>query len=118
VIRGKWVLENLLGTPPRRRRQRAGAEDNTVGGALGARAAGRAPRQPGVRQLPQLMDPVGFALENFDAVGRWRTTEEGRPIDAPAACPTAASSPASPGWKQALLKAPGCSSHYADRQSC
>ena len=33
------------------------------------------------------MDPVGFALENFDAVGRWRTLEEGRPVDATGGLP-------------------------------
>ena len=53
------------------------------------------------------MDPVGFALENFDAVGRWRDARGG-PAGRRrrAACPTAASSTAWPGWKQALLKRP------------
>ena len=44
----------------------------------------------------KLMDPVGFSLENYDAVGRWRTAEDGKPIEPPADCPTAASSTASP----------------------
>ena len=47
--------------------------------SLDARADGGAPRQCRLRRLPQLMDPVGFALENYDAVGRWRTVEEGKP---------------------------------------
>ena len=35
----------------------------------------------------QLMDPVGFSLENYDAVGRWRTVEDGKPIDAAGGLP-------------------------------
>ena len=52
------------------RRRRQDADD--------ARADGGAPREPGLRQLPQIMDPIGFALENFDAVGAWRTATAAR----------------------------------------
>ena len=86
VVRGKWILDNLLGTPPpppppdvpalkENKRRRASR--------VGARADGGAPGESGVRELPQLMDPLGFALENFDAVGAWRTRgRRARPIDA------------------------------------
>ena len=91
VKRGKWVLDNLLGTPP-------------------------PPPAPNVAQLPERaengdkltlrqqverhradaacatchkrMDPIGFALENFDAIGRWRDRDEGKQsIDAAATLP-------------------------------
>ena len=38
--------------------------------------------EPGLRGLPQVMDPIGFALENFDAVGAWRTREPSGAVDA------------------------------------
>ena len=47
-----------------------------------------------------LMDPVGFALENFDAIGRWRTYEDGVPVDASGGCRMAASSPAWTRWSR------------------
>ena len=79
VIRGKWILENILGAPPPPPPPAVPALDEKTGTSQPhdhARAPRRASRQPRLRELPQLMDPVGFSLENFDAVGRWRTTEE------------------------------------------
>ena len=84
VIRGKWILENLLGTPPPPPPANVPAlKDNTVSSSLSVRerlAEHRA--NVACAGCHKLMDPVGFALENFDAVGRWRTVEEGRPVDA------------------------------------
>lgn len=84
VIRGKWVLENLLGMPPPPPPDSVPAlKDNTVASALSVRerlAEHRA--NAACASCHNLMDPVGLSLENFDAVGRWRTIEEGRPIDA------------------------------------
>ena len=82
VIRGKWILENILGTPPPPPPANVPAlKDNTVSSSsFRPRAAGRPPRQRRLCGCHKLMDPVGFSLENFDAVGRWRF-EEGRPID-------------------------------------
>ena len=88
VLRGKWVLENLLGTPPPPPPDVVPPfEEETERGqaAIGARADGGAPAQPGVRQLPPDDGPAGLALENFDAVGAWRTRDggtRGTPIDA------------------------------------
>lgn len=84
VQRGKWVLDNLLGTPPppppadvpelkpqsndgkllsmREQMQQHRANSACIG-------------------CHSKMDPIGFALENFDAIGRWRTTDAGLPID-------------------------------------
>jgi hypothetical protein len=52
------------------------------------------------------MDPVGFSLENFDAVGRWRTLEEGKPIDATGGLPDGSQFEGPAGLEQALLKRP------------
>src|SRR5262249_2019142 len=49
---------------------------------------------------------VGFALENFDAVGRWRTLEEGRPVDATAGLPDGSKFEGVTGLEHALLKRP------------
>jgi hypothetical protein len=89
VIRGKWILENLLGTPPPPPPANVPAlKDNTVAATLSVRerlAEHRA--NLACASCHRLMDPVGFALENFDAVGRWRTVEAGRPIDASGGLP-------------------------------
>jgi len=89
VQRGKWILENLLGTPPpppppdvpelkaaphgkllTMREQMQAHRANAICAACHAR-----------------MDPIGFALENFDGVGRWRTEDAGTVIDASGTLP-------------------------------
>jgi hypothetical protein len=83
VIRGHWVLENLMGTPPPPPPPDVPAlEENPVDAALSMRerlAKHRA--NPACASCHDRMDPVGFALENFDAVGRWREYENGAEID-------------------------------------
>ena len=79
VARGKWILENLMGTPP--------PEPPANVPGLEEREAGEPPKSlrarmalhrgnPVCASCHRMMDPLGFALENFDAIGRWRTTEE------------------------------------------
>jgi hypothetical protein len=89
VIRGKWILDNLLATPPPPPLPNVPAlDDNTVSASLPIRerlAAHRA--NPACASCHNLMDPIGFSLENFDAVGRWRTSEERKPIDASGGLP-------------------------------
>ena len=83
VIRGNWVLENIIGTPPPPPPPDVPAlEENKVDATLSMRerlASHRA--NPACAGCHNLMDPVGFALENFDAVGRWRQYENGSDID-------------------------------------
>ena len=52
------------------------------------------------------MDPVGFSLENYDAVGRWRTTEDGKPIDASGGLPDGSKFEGVAGLQKALLSRP------------
>ena len=89
VIRGKWILENILGTPPPPPPANVPAlKDNTVSSSLSVRerlAEHRA--NVACAGCHKLMDPVGFSLENFDAVGRWRGFEEGRPVDSTGGLP-------------------------------
>ena len=84
VIRGHWVLENLLGVPPPPPPAEVPAlEEQSVAANASVRERLLAHRaNPACASCHDLMDPVGFALENFDAVGRWRDLEGERPIDA------------------------------------
>jgi hypothetical protein len=87
VIRGKWVLDNVLGVPPPPPPPNV---PELVDTGVGEQARSMKERMSAHRANPacaschKLMDPVGFALENYDAVGRWRDSEGGTPIDASA----------------------------------
>ena len=87
VIRGKWVLDNILGVPPPPPPPDVPelAETGTAARARSMKERMSAHREsPACASCHKLMDPVGFALENYDAVGRWREADEGMPIDATA----------------------------------
>ena len=85
VLRGKWVLENLLGLPvpppppdiPTLKGNTEGQKPKTLREQMAEHRT-----EPVCASCHRVMDPVGFALENFDAVGAWRTMEPGGPIDA------------------------------------
>jgi hypothetical protein len=82
VIRGKWVLENLLGAPtPPPPPGVSDLEDNTVAAGLSVRERLAAHRQNAACAIcHDRLDPVGLALEQFDAVGRWRDHEFEQPV--------------------------------------
>ncbi|HEY6509750.1 MAG TPA: DUF1588 domain-containing protein, partial [Vicinamibacterales bacterium] len=87
VIRGAWILENLLGTPPAAPPPDVEAFRENKDGekALSIRAIVEQHRaKPSCNACHGVMDPLGFALENFDAVGEWRTRDRyaGDAIDA------------------------------------
>ena len=108
VIRGKWILGSLIGTPPPPPLPDVPAlDDNTVSASLPIRerlAAHRA--NAACASCHNLMDPVGFALENFDAVGRWRNIEEGRPVDASGGLPDGSKFTGVAGLEAGLLNRP------------
>ena len=83
VIRGNWILENFIGMPSKPPPPDVPVlDENKVNASLSIRerlAAHRA--NPACANCHDRMDPIGFALENFDAVGRWREFEDGRAID-------------------------------------
>ncbi|MDA1093132.1 MAG: DUF1592 domain-containing protein [Acidobacteria bacterium] len=105
VIRGHWVLENLLGVPPPPPPPNVPPlEEKTVDGSLSVRERLMEHRaNPPCSGCHSLMDPVGFSLENFDAIGRWRDTEAGRPIDATGSFPGGAAFNGVAGLEQTLL---------------
>ena len=85
VLRGKWILDNLLGTPPpdpppnipALNDRRTQAKRPTVRARLEAHRD-----NPACSACHAMIDPTGFALENFDAIGRWRDVDESfNPID-------------------------------------
>jgi hypothetical protein len=85
VRRGKWVLENLLGTPPPPPPPNVPSleEKNKEGKLLTMREQMAQHRDNAACSgCHKLMDPIGFAFENFNAVGQWRTAELEAPIDA------------------------------------
>jgi mono/diheme cytochrome c family protein len=83
AIRGNWILANIVGEPPPPPPPDAPAlEENVVSAKLPMRERLAAHRtNPSCARCHKLMDPVGLSLENFDAVGRWRTEEDRKPID-------------------------------------
>ncbi len=81
VKRGKWILDNLLGTPPPP--APAGVpelEKSELSGTLRERLEQHR-SNPACAGCHKQMDPLGFALENYDAIGRWRTEEQGQKIE-------------------------------------
>jgi hypothetical protein len=107
VLRGKWMLENILGTPPPPPPPNVPAlkETTQAGKALTMREAMAQHRaNPACASCHARMDPLGFAFENFDAIGRWRTTSAGSAVDASGALPDGTKFDGVPGLLQLLLQ--------------
>lgn len=108
VIRGNWILENIVGTPaPPPPENVPALEDNNVDQNLPMRqrlAAHRA--NPACASCHNLMDPVGFALENYDAIGRWRTHANGRALDVSGGLPDGQEFIGIDGLERGLLQRP------------
>ena len=109
VIRGKWILENLLGVvpPPPPPFVPALKESHDSGKLLTMRQRLAQHRDnPACSSCHKLMDPVGFSLENYDAVGRWRTEEAATLIDAAGGLPDGSKFTGVTGLEQAILARP------------
>jgi hypothetical protein len=85
VLRGQYVLENILDTPappPPPNVPQLTAPEGQQNHGLSLRQQMEKHRDdPGCASCHALMDPIGFGMENFDAIGRWRDQENGIPID-------------------------------------
>ncbi|MCA9191042.1 MAG: DUF1592 domain-containing protein [Planctomycetales bacterium] len=88
VKRGKWILENLLATPPPPAPPGV-PELRDRGPLLGTlkQQMEQHRSDPACANCHQLMDPLGFALENFDAIGRYRDSDRGQPIESQGVLP-------------------------------
>jgi hypothetical protein len=110
VLRGKYVLENLLASPPPppppnvpSLNTAAGSGDQTL---TMRDAMIRHRANPACASCHARMDPIGFALENFDAVGRWRADDGGKPIDVASTLLDGTKVEGIEGVKQMLLRSP------------
>jgi hypothetical protein len=110
VLRGKWILENVLGTPPPSPPANVPPlRDNpSTGKMLNMRERMTEHRaNPACSSCHQLMDPIGLSMENFDAVGRWRDRGEGDTEISPSgALPSGATFEGVSGLKRTLLQQP------------
>jgi Protein of unknown function (DUF1592)/Protein of unknown function (DUF1588)/Protein of unknown function (DUF1585)/Protein of unknown function (DUF1587)/Protein of unknown function (DUF1595)/Planctomycete cytochrome C len=110
VLRGKWLLNNIFGLqvpppPP--------GVDMNLNEKPGARPASIRERlaehrkDPSCNSCHSMIDPLGFALENFDVIGAWRTVDEsGRPVDASGTTVSGATIDGLPGLRAFLLDEP------------
>ncbi len=105
VLRGKWILDAILGTPPPppppdvpALEEPTGPTPRTVRELLTQHRA-----NPVCAGCHGRIDPLGFALENYDALGRWRTEESGKPVDAKGTLPDGTSFEGPEQLKAALM---------------
>ena len=105
VLRGKWVLENLLNAPvPPPPPDIPKLDETAVGASMSLRQQMEKHRGNAVcASCHARMDPIGFGLENFDAIGRWRTEDGKFPIDASGTLPDGRSFKGPEELKQILL---------------
>ena len=108
VLRGKWLRESMLGAPPPEPPPNVpGLPDRGEEGepASVRERLERHRANPACVSCHAPMDPLGFALENFDAIGGWRdTSEAGQPIDASATMPSGVAFDGPAGLRRELLR--------------
>jgi hypothetical protein len=105
VKRGKWIMENILGTPPSP--PPSGVEALKMEGSTRSSTLRQRMEQhrsnPACAACHRRMDPLGFGLENFDALGCWRDSEAGLPIDSSGQLPIGQTFRGASELKSALL---------------
>ncbi len=106
VLRGKWVLESMLGTPPPppppnvpELPESHNAAPSTLRERLEVHRT-----NPTCASCHERMDPIGFGLENYDVLGRWRTEDAGKPINARGQLPSGEAFDGPDGLKSLLMK--------------
>ncbi len=110
VMRGKWVMEVLLGSPPPPPPPNVPALEETKGTTDTGRALSVRERMEQHRSNPQctschrVIDPLGLALENFDATGKFRIRDGGMPVDTSGQLFDGMSITGAPGLREALLR--------------
>jgi hypothetical protein len=104
VLRGKWLLDNILGTPPPPPPPDVPAlkENGDNGKATVRERMEEHRKSPACAVCHVRMDPLGFSLENYDAIGKWRTAADGAAIDSSAALPDGTQFQGVTGLKQFL----------------
>jgi hypothetical protein len=109
VLRGKWILENIMGAPPPAPppnvppfpENEEGAKPRAIREILEEHR-----RNPACASCHAVMDPLGFSLENFDATGEWRTKDKSGPIDPSGVLADGTKVDGPLALRQALLKQP------------
>jgi hypothetical protein len=107
VLRGKWIMESILGTPPpppppnipELPENTQGEPPKTLRERLSIHR-----ENPACASCHDRIDPLGFSLENFDPIGRWRTEDAGKPIDSSGQMPNGFSFEGAEGLKQVLFE--------------
>lgn len=106
VLRGRWILEDVLGAkvPPPPPNVPALEEGDHGPNNLTLRQRLEKHREnPECASCHDRMDPLGFGLENFDAIGRWRTEDNGQPVDSAGKLPSGETFEGSAGLKKILM---------------
>jgi mono/diheme cytochrome c family protein len=110
VKRGKWILEQILGTPPPPPPPDVPELKDDAKGALSGTTLRQRMEQhranPNCASCHARLDPIGFGLENYDAIGAWRERDGDQPIDASGALPSGRAFRGSDGLKRALKERP------------
>jgi len=108
VVRGKWILDNLLGAPPPPPPAVVPPlDDSPAAATLTMRQRMEKHREnPVCASCHKVMDPIGLALENFDAIGRWRDLDGESPIDASGVLTDGTKVRGAVDLRQALLERP------------
>ena len=121
VLRGKWILENILGTPPPPPPPNVPPlKDNGAAGQVLSMRERMAQHRvnPACSGCHQLMDPAGLSMENFDAIGRWRTrTEAGTAVDSSGGLPGSATFEGVAGLRTRVARSPGAVRQHGYRKA-
>jgi hypothetical protein len=112
VVRGAWVMDKLMGTPPTPPPPDVDTDLSTPKGEKPKTLRARLEQhrtKPGCNQCHGVIDPIGLSLENFDAIGRWRTmdTVAEAPINASTVLPNGRTVDGPAQLRQELFKDPG-----------